>query len=102
MSENIGHNPFDQGFYESDELRSMGFKAVGDNVKIAKNCTIIGLKNITIGNNVRIDANIVIAAAAGYLAIGNYIHIGAGSHLACVGGITFEDFSNTSQGVRIS
>lgn len=101
MSEAHGKNPFDQGFYESEQLRSMGFRAVGDNVKIAKNSTIIGLKNISLGNNIRIDANVVIAAASGNLVMGNYIHIGAGSHLACVGGIRFEDFSNTSQGVRI-
>lgn len=94
-------NPFDQGFYESEQLRGMGFRAVGDNVKIAKNSTIIGLQNISLGNNIRIDANVVIAAASGDLVIGNYIHIGAGSHLACVGGIRFEDFSNTSQAVRI-
>lgn len=99
MSE--ARNPFDHGFYESEQLRNMGFRAVGDNVKIAKNSTIIGLKNISLGNNIRIDANVVIAAASGDLVIGNYIHIGAGSHLACVGGIRFEDFSNTSQGVRI-
>lgn len=101
MSDNVGHNPFDQGFYDSEQLRGMGFRTVGDNVRIAKNSTIIGLNNISLGNNIRIDANVVIAAASGDLVIGNYIHIGASSHLACVGGIRFEDYSNISQGVRI-
>ena len=29
-------NPFDQGYYQADELRKMGFKSVGKNVKIAQ------------------------------------------------------------------
>ena len=100
-SDKFRDNPFDQGYYDSDELRIMGFQAVGRNVRIAKNCTILGLNNISLGDNIRIDANVVIACASGDLTIGNYVHIGAGSHLACVGGIKFDDFSNTSQGVKI-
>lgn len=101
MSDKFPDNPFDQGYYDSSDLRTMGFRAVGCNVRIAKNCTIIGLNNISLGDNVRIDANVVIACASGDLIVGNYVHIGAGSHLACVGGIKFDDFSNTSQGVKI-
>lgn len=101
MSKHNYVNPFDRGYFISEELNKMGFRFVGENVKIAKNCTIIGLNQISLGDNVRIDDNVVIACSVGDLFIGNYVHIGAGSHLACVGGITFEDFSNTSQGVKI-
>jgi acetyltransferase-like isoleucine patch superfamily enzyme len=101
MPAEFSDNPFDQGYYDSSDLSTMGFRAVGCNVRIAKNCTIIGLNNISLGDNVRIDANVVIACASGDLIVGNYVHIGAGSHLACVGGIKFDDFSNTSQGVKI-
>lgn len=103
MSEDVvkTENPFDQGFYETPELRRFGFRSVGENVKIAKNCTIIGTHNISIGDNVRIDANTLIACARGELVLGDYIHIGGGSHLACIGGIYFEDFAAISQGVRI-
>lgn len=94
-------NPFDQGYYQADELRKMGFKSVGKNVQIAKNCTIIGLENISMGDNVRIDDGVTIACARGYLKIGSYVHIAGNSHLACAGGITFSDFSGASQGVRI-
>ncbi|MEI7603290.1 MAG: acyltransferase [Opitutae bacterium] len=94
-------NPFNQGYYESEELRRFGFKSIGDNVKIAKNATIIGLNNISLGNNIRIDGNVVIVAYSGPLTLGNYIHIGGGCHLNCAGGITLADFSGLSQGVRI-
>jgi acetyltransferase-like isoleucine patch superfamily enzyme len=94
-------NPFDHGYMSSAELRTLGFAAVGDNVRIAKNCTIIGLANIRIGSNVRIDDNVVIAAASGAVTLGDYIHVGAGCYLGAGGGITLCDFSNLSQGVRI-
>ncbi len=95
-------NPFDSGYYLEDELRSFGFKSVGKNVRIAKNCTVIGLENIELGNNVRIDGYCTIAAAgAGSLSIGSYVHIGAYCFLAAGAGIVMEDFSGLSQGVRI-
>ncbi|MBB2205164.1 acyltransferase [Gluconacetobacter takamatsuzukensis] len=94
-------NPFDPGYFETVELRKFGFKSVGECVRIAKNCTIIGIENIEIGRNVRIDGNVVIAAHSGLLTLGNYIHIGGSAYLGCVGGITLGDFSGISQGVRI-
>ena len=94
-------NLFNQGYYRTEQLREMGFKRVGENVQIAKNCTIIGLENISLGNNIRIDGNVTLACTSGYLIIGNYIHIGGGSHLSCAGGIELCDFSGLSQGVRI-
>lgn len=94
-------NPFDTGYYQSNELKKFGFKKVGKNVKIAKNCTILGLKNISFGNDIRIDSNVVIAATKGYLKLGSYIHIGVGSYLNCEGGITLSNFSGLSQNVHV-
>lgn len=94
-------NPFDKGYFYSEDLKNMGFKHVGTNVKIAKNCTIIGLENINIKNNVRIDGGVTISCKHGNLNIGNYIHIGGNCHLACAGGITLDNFSGLSQGVRV-
>ena len=48
-------NPFNPGYYQTRDLLALGFGSVGTNVKIAKNSTLIGLKNIFVGNNVRID-----------------------------------------------
>ncbi|WP_206080352.1 acyltransferase [Pacificoceanicola onchidii] len=94
-------NPFDAGYYHSEELRTFGFAEVGDDVMIARNCTIIGLPNISIGHNVRIDGGTTIAAARGRCSIGSFIHIGGGCHLACVSDVTLEDFTGLSQGVKL-
>lgn len=95
------NNPFDHGYFESNELRNFGFKAVGENVRIAKSATIIGLNNVSLGNNIRIDGNTVITASSGSLALGDYIHIGCNVYLGCIGGITLSDFSGISHGVCI-
>ncbi|MCX7001897.1 MAG: acyltransferase [bacterium] len=96
------NNPFNPGYYNEKELAEFGFKAVGTNVQIAKNCTIIGLSNISIGSNVRIDGYCaIVAAGSGSLSIGSFIHIGGWCYLSAGDGITMEDFSGLSQGGRI-
>jgi galactoside O-acetyltransferase len=95
-------NPFDPGYYTEGELKNAGFKAIGRNVRIAKNCTIIGLENITIGDNVRIDGYCsIIAAGQGWLNIRSFIHIGGYCLLSAGDGIELEDFCGLSHGVRI-
>lgn len=94
-------NPFDPGYYSSQELRGLGFNRVGENVIIARNCTIIGLQNISIGDNVRIDGGVTLACNSGYLNIGSYVHIGTGCYLGCSGGIALGNFAGLSQGVRL-
>ena len=68
---------FDPGYYSGADLKNAGFRKLGKNVSIAKNCTIIGIKNILIGDNVRIDGYCsIIAAGTGYVELGSFIHIG--------------------------
>lgn len=93
---------FDSGYYTESDLREAGFKSIGKNVLIEKNCTIIGLSNISIGDNVRIDGYCsIIAAGTGYVTLGSYVHIGAYCMLAAGDGIVMDDFSGLSQAVRI-
>jgi galactoside O-acetyltransferase len=95
-------NPFDDGFYESEELRSFGFKSIGADVFISKKCTILGLGNISIGSFVRIDDFCILNAAdKGFIQLGSYIHIGSHSCLFANDGIVMDDFSGLSQGVRV-
>ncbi|AXU94840.1 MAG TPA: galactoside O-acetyltransferase [Erwinia persicina] len=95
-------NPFDVGYYSENELRECGFKRLGKNVSIAKNCTIVGLENIAIGDNVRIDGyTTIVASGEGFLTLGSFIHIGGYSLLSAGAGITLHDFSGLSQGVKI-
>ncbi|PHV36165.1 acyltransferase [Janthinobacterium sp. BJB304] len=92
---------FNPGYYTEEDLRDAGFRSLGHNVRIARNCTIIGIENIAVGNNVRIDGYSTLAAAGGYIHIGNYVHIGGGGFLSGAAGITLEDYAGLSQGVRL-
>ena len=74
---------------------------MGRHVQVARDCTIAGLQNISLGDYVRIDGPTLLAAGSGYIHIGSYVHIGAGCSLGGGGGITLEDFSGLSQGVRL-
>jgi galactoside O-acetyltransferase len=94
-------NPFDPGYYSSLELRSFGFARVGENCMVARNCTVIGLANITLGDHVRIDGFTSLIAPKGRIKIGSYVHVAGGCMLGARGGIELGDFSSLSQGVRI-
>jgi galactoside O-acetyltransferase len=94
-------NPFNPGYYSSLELRSFGFARVGENSAVARNCTIIGLENIVIGDNVRIDGFTSIIAPKGQVKIGSWVHIATGCALGARAGIEIGDFSSLSQGVRL-
>jgi len=95
-------NPFDPGYYREHELRQMGFGAIGDNVRISSNCTILGLANIRIGSNVRIDGySTLVAPGDGYLHIGSFVFVGGYSLLSAGAGIRLDDFVIVSQGCRI-
>lgn len=95
-------NPFEIDYYCENELKSFGFKSIGHNVKIAKNCLIKGIPFISIGNNVIIDAFCsLIVSNNGYLKIGSYVHIGSFCHLLASEGIELKEFSGLSQGVKV-
>ncbi len=87
-------------YFNSSELRKGRFKAIGENVLIAKNCTIVGEENISIENNVRIDGFCTIIAT-GFLRLGSFIHIGSYCHFSAGDGIIVGDFSGISQGTYI-
>lgn len=95
-------NPFDPGYFTEHELKSSGFKSIGCNVRIAKTCTIIGLANIEIGNNVRIDGYCsIIAAGTAFLRIGSFVHVAGYCGIYAGSGVVLEDFCGLSSGVRI-
>ncbi|QBA63881.1 acyltransferase [Muriicola soli] len=94
--------PFEIDFYTEAELRQFGFKSVGNNVRIAKNCIIVGVEYISIGNNVIIDSFCsIIASKEGELVLGSYIHIGAFCHILVSTGVEIKDFAGLSQGVKV-
>jgi galactoside O-acetyltransferase len=57
------------------QLSSMGFKFIGKNVLISDKASIYNTKNISIGNNVRIDDFCILSAGEIGIEIGEYVHI---------------------------
>lgn len=95
-------NLLSPGYFNERDLQELGFKSLGENVQISRNCTVIGPENIEIGDNVRIDGYCtIIASGQGWLKLGSYIHIGSYCLLSAGDGIQMDDFSGLSQGVKI-
>jgi galactoside O-acetyltransferase len=95
-------NPFDPGYHTEDTLRDAGFRKLGKNVRIAKNCTLIGLDHIEIGDNVRIDGySSLIASGDALLEIGSFVHVASYCLISAGEGVAMRDFSGLSQGVKI-
>jgi len=87
-------------FLIESELRDLGFKKLGENVQIHEYVNIHGIENISIGDNVRVDAFSVIIAS-GEVELGSYVHIGNFCYFGARYGIVLEDFCALSHGVKI-
>ena len=88
-------------FLSEEQLRSLPFQALGDNVRVHERVILMGIENISLGSNVRIDADCTLLASAGPVVIGSFVHLGQGCYLAGAGGITIEDFAGLSQQVNL-
>ncbi len=84
-------------YLPEQELEKLGIK-FGRQVKISEKCSIHGVKNIWIGNNVRIDDFCVLTTGDknGFLKIQNNVHIAIGVCLFAGAGITIGDFCTIS------
>ena len=81
-------------FYSQEELEVMGFGGLGQNVLISKKASIYGVKNIIIGNHVRIDDFCILS---GKIILGDYIHISAYTGIFAGGtGVECEDYVTIS------
>lgn len=89
-------------YYTAEELNQLGFKSIGDNVRISKTTTIYNCNKIRIGSNVRIDNFCVIAISGeATLSIGDYVHISAYNFINGLANIEIENFVTTAPYVRI-
>lgn len=88
-------------FLTQQQLSTMGFAELGNNVLISDKASIYGASRIKIGSNVRIDDFCVLSAGEGGIEIGCYIHIAVYSSLIGAGKITLADFVNISSKVAI-
>lgn len=86
-------------YYGEEELKKLGLKKYGVNVKISRHAVIYNPKELEIGNDVRIDDFTIIS---GRVVLGDYIHIAQ-----CCGlyggssGIFMKDYSGLSSHVVI-
>jgi acetyltransferase-like isoleucine patch superfamily enzyme len=86
-------------YYSDKKLKKLGFKSIGNNVKISKKASIYNYESIEIGDNSRIDDFCVIS---GNVKIGKNVHITPMCLIAGgEKGIVFEDFTTTSYNVQI-
>lgn len=85
-------------FYSDEELKSIGFREVGKNVRLSRKASIYTPDEIRIGDNVRIDDFCILS---GNITLGSYIHISAYTALYGKFGIVLEDFVTISGGVLV-
>lgn len=89
-------------FYSQKELQDLGFKFIGDNVLISRKSSLYGIKNISIGDNSRIDDFCVLSSSEnGEIVIGENVHIAIYSSLIGQAKIEIKDFANISSRVSI-
>jgi acetyltransferase-like isoleucine patch superfamily enzyme len=86
-------------YYTSEELKTMGFKSLGKNVKISNKASIYDCQQIEVGDNSRIDDFCVVS---GKISIGKNVHF-APYCLVAGGekGIVFEDFTGLAYKVQV-
>jgi galactoside O-acetyltransferase len=84
-----------------EKLSLLGFKSIGENVKISEHANIYNPSNISIGNNVRIDDFCILSAGDGGINLGNHIHIAAYSSIIGAGKVIVSDYCNISSRVSI-
>ena len=87
-------------FYTKHELIEMGFKKVGEDVRISRKAVIRCPEEITLGNHIAIDPFVYISVK---MDIGNYVHIPpftgiSGSKKSYC---RFEDYTFTSEGCKL-
>ena len=86
-------------YYTEQELKALGLKFYGSNVKISRKASIYGAEKISIGSNVRIDDFVILS---GNIEIGSFVHIAAYSALfAGNAGIEMMDYSGLSSRVVV-
>jgi acetyltransferase-like isoleucine patch superfamily enzyme len=86
-------------YLTKEQLQMMGFKFVGESVKVSDKASIYNPETIVLGDHSRIDDFCVIS---GRVAIGKYVHV-APFCLVAGGekGVFMDDFSGLAYGVQI-
>ncbi|MBU1158558.1 MAG: acyltransferase [Candidatus Thermoplasmatota archaeon] len=85
-------------FYTATEMKDLGLKEYGDDVRISRKSSIYNPDKVSIGDNVRIDDFTVLS---GLVTLGSYIHIAAYTAVYGQNGVVMDDFSGLSARVLV-
>jgi len=90
---------YDMAFMSEDQLRAMGFKSLGSNIKISEKASFYNCDQLEIGDNSRIDDFCVVS---GKIKIGRNVHVAVFCNLAGgEEGIELHDFSGLAYGCQV-
>lgn len=88
-------------YLDENELRELGIGKVGTNVRVSEHATLVGLENMSLGNNIRIDSHVVILSRRGKFTVGDNVHIEPLSSIITHFGVRIGNFCTISHGVRL-
>ena len=74
---------------------------MGTDVLVSEHATIVGLANVQLGSNIRIDSDVVILSCRGWLRVGNNVHIEPASSIVAHRGVSLGSYATISHGVRL-
>lgn len=88
-------------YYSDAELRALGIADFGERVRLSRKTSVYRPEQIRLGSDVRIDDFCVLAAGAGGIVTGDFVHIAV--HCSLIGGgcIRLADFSGLSSRVSV-
>lgn len=89
------------GVLTRGQIEVMGFKRLGENVRLSDKASFYNTQNIEIGDHTRIDDFCVLSAGAGGISIGRNVHMAVFSSIIGGGRVELHDFSNVSSRVSI-
>ena len=88
-------------YLDENELRDLGIHKVGTNVRVSEHATLVGLENMSLGSNIRIDSHVVILSKRGKFTVGDNVHIEPLSSIVTHFGVTIGNFCAITHGVRL-
>ena len=94
-------NKLESHYLDENELADLGIASVGKNVRVSEDAIIIGLENISLGSNIRIDSYNVILSKRGKFVVGNNVHIEPSSSIVTHFGVEIGNFCTISHGSRL-
>lgn len=88
-------------FYNTEELKTLGFKRIGKDILLSKKASIYNPEKIVLGSNLRIDDFCIISAGVGEIEIEDHVHIAPFCLISGSAKIHISKYSGLSSHCRI-